>query len=106
MIRIRFTSVAFFLALLSGVAGAQSIKSPFPFVQSGADTSASQVLSQLAPQIPMARVYSENGHFKVGLPDKQPQRIRFFGTELDYTTQFLNGTDAKILAKRLHKLGF
>ncbi|MEP7235724.1 MAG: hypothetical protein ABI778_10555, partial [Ignavibacteriota bacterium] len=81
---------------------AQPIKAPYVFVQSGSDTAKSDILPE--PPTTVSRVGSLGGHFV--LPSEQGKRIRFFGTELEWTSQFLTGSDAKILAKRLHKLGF
>ena len=85
---------------------AQPIRSPYPFVQSGSDTVKSLLLPEPSAPISDARIVASDGHFLVNYKDKKPQRIRFFGTELEWTSQFLNSTDARILAKHLHKLGF
>jgi hypothetical protein len=106
MTKFYLSSVALISFLLGGAVRAQPIKTPYVFVQSGSDTVSSPVFAQLSVPTAQARVYSDNGHFFVGLPDKKPQRIRFFGTELEWTAQFLSSSDAHVLAKRLHKLGF
>src|SRR5450759_1879926 len=87
------------------VLSAQPIRSPYPFVQSGSDTVKSLLPEPPAP-VPNARIVASDGHFLVNYIDKKPQRIRFFGTELEWTSQFLSSTDARVLAKRLRKLGF
>lgn len=99
----RLFSAAFIFILLSAAASAQPIKSPYVFVQSGSDTITSLVLP--IPPTSISRVTAKDGHFFItGV--QGPERIRFFGTELEYTSQFLSGDDARVLAKRLHKLGF
>ncbi len=97
-----FTSVAIIIILCVGSISAQPIRSPYVFVQDGSDTSKSSILPE--PPTVIRRVTLNGGHFDVG--GKNSERIRFFGTELEYTSQFLSATDARVLAKRLHKLGF
>ena len=89
-----------------GVLSAQPIKSPYPFVQSGSDTVRSPLFPEPPAPAPEARIVASDGHFLINYKDKKPQRIRFFGTELEWTSQFINSEDARVLAKRLHKLGF
>ncbi len=88
------------------IISAQPIKSPYPFVQSGSDTLRSALLPVPPAPVPDARIVASGGHFLVNFKDKKPERVRFFGTELDWTSQFMSSMDARILAKRLHKLGF
>lgn len=97
--RLSFAVVIFLSS--AGMLLAQPIKSPYPFVQSGSDTLTSALLP--LPGVSVSRVTAKNGHFYT---DQGSQRIRFFGTELEYTSQFLSSGDARVLAKRLHKLGF
>ncbi|MFI5264857.1 MAG: hypothetical protein ACHQM6_10110, partial [Candidatus Kapaibacterium sp.] len=100
--KLRLFSVALFLIIATGVLLAQPIKTPYVFVQSGNDTIHSPILPE--PPSGIERVEILNGHFVAG--DKKADRIRFFGTELDWTSQFISGDEARILAKHLHKLGF
>src|SRR6059058_5865897 len=95
-----FAAVIYFFLL--GYLSAQPIRSPFEFVQSGRDTVASAILP--VPPTSVSRVVIKNGHFYLSGSDDE--RIRFFGTELEYTSQFISGADARVLAKHLHKLGF
>jgi len=91
---------------LFGSAIAQPIQSPFQFVQADNDTLASPILPLPPVYIKSHVKLDGKGHFVVSNDSIGFDRIRFFGTELEYTAQFLGSTDAHILAKRLHKLGF
>ena len=70
---------------------------------SPADTTAHGILPIGEAPI-VSRVRLNAGHFDIG--GKEAQRIRFFGTELSSSAQFLPSQAAHILALRLHKLGF
>ena len=101
--KFHLTFAAIVLLLIIGPVSAQPIKTPYVFIQSGNDTVASAILP-LPPSGISQRVMAVGSHFAIG--DKKTDRIRFFGTELEWTSQFLNSSDARILAKHLHKLGF
>ncbi len=84
---------------------AQAISRPFAPKFSSRDTSHALALPQLPTELPGlhgALHLDSNGH----IISNDGTRLRFFGTSLTYTAQFLTSADAKALAARLHKLGF
>lgn len=85
-------------------AAAQPIARPVPFALSPFDSSANSVL----PSLP--RSLEDRGWLHSSpsgkLIDSLGDRARLFGTELQWTSQFLTSDAANILAGRLGKLGF
>lgn len=91
-------------AVLPVMVSAQPLARSFPFTMLSRDTT-------LTPNLPLidgvvagskGRIgVSANGHFQTA----DGKRIRFFGTELNYGTNFLSDTDAQALARRFKKLG-
>jgi hypothetical protein len=84
---------------------AQPLQRPVPFKLPGRDTTFSQYLP-LGNEMPSGKHgalnLDSNGHIIA----KDGTRLKFFGTELDYTVNFLSQKDCHDLALRLHKLGF
>lgn len=83
---------------------AQPISRPAPFYIPTIDTSSSVLLPQSTE---IAGVHgtvhlSSDGHIIA----QDGTRLKFVGTELGFTAQFLPGFASKLLANRLHKLGF
>ncbi len=86
------------------VAVAQPLTRSFPFTMISADTARSSDLPWRGDEVAGAdgRIkVSNEGHFTTA----SGKRIRFFGTELNYGTNFLSGTEARQLARRFKKLG-
>ena len=84
---------------------AQPISRPIPVKLPSRDTLFSQALPQLPSQaagIHGSLHLDSNGHILAN----DGTRLRFFGTSLTFTAQFLSSTDARTLAARLKKLGF
>jgi hypothetical protein len=107
MMKYYLSSVAVIFFLCVGGLSAQPITSPFVFIQSGSDTGRYSILPEPPIGIGIDRVAVHDGHFVLlNIETAATHRIRFFGTELEYTSQFINSSDAHTLAKRLHKLGF
>lgn len=83
---------------------AQPLTRSFPFTMISSDTARSSDLPWRGDDIAGADgriAVSSEGHFTTA----SGKRIRFFGTELNYGTNFLNGTEARQLARRFKKLG-
>src|SRR4051812_16510265 len=99
-----FASAAIYFTFFSAQAFAQPIRSPFIFIQSGSDTAKSAILPAMPTKLERIKVM--DGHFAIDADSECCDRIRIFGTELEWTSQFLSASEAHILAKRLHKLGF
>lgn len=96
--------VFIFLVAIVCSAAAQPLVRSFPFTMLSRDTSASSDLPRLSSEVAGANgriAVSGDGHFQT--PDGK--RIRFFGTELNYSANFLSSTDARDLARRFRKLG-
>jgi hypothetical protein len=95
------------LAVAIGSAHAQPIARPFPFTLSTADTMQSGILAGLMPETGPAGKHGEfhlspEGHFVTS----DGTRIKFFGTEIQWTANFIDGQHSEILAKHLRKMGF
>lgn len=102
-------SAAFVRILIVGVvlfasAGArsQAIERKLPFTIPATDTALSPFLPQPSDDGIVPITVSAEGHFMA----PSGERIRLFGCMLSGTTNFIPGADAKMLAKRLRKLGF
>ncbi len=83
---------------------AQPIKRPFPFTIGGRDTVTNNVVFPIKKEIAGTKgnvKVDANGHFVTA----NNERIRFFGTELEYSAQFLSAEGCKTLARHLQKLG-
>jgi hypothetical protein len=95
------------LLFVAGVGFAQPIARPFPFTLRTTDTLQTTMLSGLLPEAGPAGKHgafhlSPEGHFVA----QDGTRIKFFGTEVQWSANFLAADEAEILAKRLHKMGF
>jgi hypothetical protein len=97
--------VALSLLAFSSGALAQPIARPIPFTLPTRDTTTSPYL----PQLPSEPAGS-HGALNIG-PDGHVHaadgtRLKFFGTSLALTAEFLTGADARLVTRRLRKLGF
>src|SRR5690242_9108716 len=93
--------VVFFLFAVAGFS--QKMTSSYPFTISTLDTVSGTRLPINSEHItPVSRISSVNGHFVIN----GGQRIRLFGTEIWFNTNFMDGAHAKSFAKHLRKLGF
>jgi len=95
------------LVVLASTSFAQPIVRPFPFTLPTTDTLQTNMLSGLQPESGPAGKHgafhlSLEGHFVA----QDGTRIKFFGTEIQWSANFLDSREAEILAKRLHKMGF
>lgn len=78
---------------------------PFPFLLPWNDASSNAVdMSRLnpAPIGEAQRVHRQGAHFV----DATGRRLRFFGTNFTFGTNFMSRTQAQAVAARLHKFGF
>jgi hypothetical protein len=93
------------LALCAGMAQGQPIGRPVPFTLSARDTTGSSFLPHIE-EGPAGKHgawhVSSDGHYEAA----DGTRMRFFGTELEWSAVFLPGEVAEVVAKRLAKLGF
>jgi hypothetical protein len=84
---------------------AQPILHPIPFSLPSTDTTHSAYLPQTDTMMSGAHgalTGTKDGHFQAA----DGSRLRFFGTEISWTAQFITGEQAHIMAQRLRKLGF
>ncbi len=97
--------ITLLLLVLARAVVAQPITRPFPFTLSSMDTASTTLLPSIEPG-PAGKHgvwhLSPEGHFVAA----DGTRVKFFGTEIQYTANFIDGTKALILAKRLRKMGF
>lgn len=83
---------------------AQYISRPYPFTINSRDTVTTPYFPSTGDEIAGAKgnvTISPTGHFMYG-----GQRLKFFGTELQFDAGFMPGSDARDLARHLKKLGF
>ncbi len=99
------TLLVVFAICISQTAFAQNIIRPYPFKMPTRDTTRSPYLPNQSDEIAGshgALSLSSEGHIVA----TDNTRLRFFGTTLWNNAQFLSSADAKVLAKRLKKLGY
>jgi hypothetical protein len=85
-------------------ADAQYIQRPYPFTINSRDTVTTPYFPSKNEQVAGAKgnvTVTSDGHFISG-----GERLKFFGTELQFDAAFLTSTDARDLARHLKKLGF
>src|SRR3989442_563064 len=85
------------LVLMAGSSNAQPIARPFPFTLPASDTLQSTSIGGLAPEAGPAGKHgafhlSPEGHFVA----TDGARIKFFGTEIQWTANFIDGQHAEI----------
>src|SRR5688572_15781390 len=83
---------------------AQYISRPYPFTINSRDTVSTPYFPSKNEQVAGAKgnvTVTPDGHFMSG-----GERIKFFGTELQLASVFMDGKDARTLARHLKKLGF
>ncbi len=102
----RLHSLLIVLALLAFAASAdaQYIQRPYPFTINSRDTVTTPYFPTKNEQIAGAKgnvTVTPAGHFISG-----GERLKFFGTELQFDAGFMGGKDARTLARHLKKLGF
>lgn len=102
----RLHSLLIVLALFTFTASAdaQYIQRPYPFTINSRDTVTTPYFPSKNEQVAGAKgnvTVTPDGHFMSG-----GERLKFFGTELQFDASFIGGKDARDLARHLKKLGF
>ena len=84
---------------------AQAISRPFPFTLSAMDTNSTTLLPAIEPG-PAGKhgvwQLSPDGHYAA----QDGTRMKFFGTEIQFTANFLDSRSTLMVAKRIRKMGF
>lgn len=105
--RTTLSFVAGFLVFCYSYSFAQPLVTSYPFTINSYDTVQTTKLPSQPTNIPItSRLTAQNGHFYINGATSNPERIRLFGTELQYTSYLLASEQARDLAKHLKKLGF
>ena len=104
-ILITFSLVFLTLCVIGTSLRAQPILHPIPFSLPSTDTTHSAYLPQTDTMMSGAHgalTGTKDGHFQAA----DGTRLKFFGTEISWTAQFITSAQAHIMAQRLRKLGF
>lgn len=102
--RLYTLAIAATLSCVLQSASAQYISRPYPFTIDSRDTVTTPYFPSMNEQVAGAKgnvTLTPDGHFISG-----GERLKFFGTELQFDAGFIGGKDARDLARHLKKIGF